>query len=88
MATITIGRVLSSGQDSVTAVQGGAGGSPWPVKIANTLVPEPWDHVALGYNVNGLVNLAIYRLGGVAGAIVATINITYVGRLIATVTRT
>lgn len=85
MARITVGRFLSSATDSITAFEGGA---PWTTKELTGLVPKEFDYVALGYNVNGNITSAVYRTGGAGGTIVATLAITYVGDLIATVTRT
>lgn len=88
MATITIGRTLSPGTDGVTATQGPAGASPWPVKNAAQLVPEPYDYIALTYSAPGQIATAVYRQGGAGGAVVATLTLTYSGTDIATVTRT
>lgn len=85
MARITLGRTLNFATDSVTAEQGSP---PWLTKELTGLVPKEYDYIALGYNGDGLVNAAVYRQGGASGAVVATLAITYVGDLIATVTRT
>ena len=84
MARITIGRVLSSAVDSVTAVQGSP---PWLTKELTGLVPKEYDFIALGYNASGQVTSAVYKAGGAAGTVVASLSITYVSGLIATVTR-
>jgi hypothetical protein len=87
MATITIGRELDASVDSVTADQGAAGGSGWPVKDLNKLVPLEYDHVDLtytGYNMTG----ATFRTGGASGTVVASLTMAYSGSLLVSVTRT
>jgi hypothetical protein len=84
MATITIGRKLNSAQDSVTAVQGAAGSSPWTVKDAAQLVGVPYDRVELSYS-GRKVTQAVYKQGG---ATVATLTMTYSGSKLTAVTRT
>ena len=74
MARITIGRVLSSGTDSVTVVQGGT--IPWPVQEAAGLVPEAYDYILLAYN-DGNVTSVAYKIGGAGGTTVATLTLTY-----------
>ena len=89
MATILIGRVLTSTSDSVRADQGvpAAASAAWPVLNQAQLVPAAFDFVALGYNAQGQISQALYRLGGPSGTLVATLNLTYVGGALATVTR-
>lgn len=79
MATITIGRRLSSGADSVTAVQGLAGAQPWLVAEQNQLVPARYDHIELDYHPTkvDLVTGVVYRQGGATGTVVATLALTY-----------
>lgn len=87
MASITIGRTLSSGQDSVTAVQGSP---PWTTKELTGLVPAQFDHIQLAYDGSNRISTATYKTGGPSGTTVATISLTYVGASsrIATVSRT
>jgi hypothetical protein len=87
MAVIYIGRTLSAAQDSVTADQGAAGVSPWVVRDLAKLVPFAFDHVSLGYNAQSRLQTVIYRTGGVGGTIVATLTLSYVNGLLATVAR-
>lgn len=79
MATITIGRKLSYQADSVTAVQGLAGGQPWLTAEQNQLVPIRYDYIELSYHPTkvDLVTGVVYRLGGVSGAVQATLTIAY-----------
>jgi len=87
MATIIIGRVLSSTTDSVRADQGNAGASPWLTRQMNALVSEPYDYIALTYNAQNKIQTATYKLGGAGGTLVATLTLTYTTGLLATVTR-
>jgi len=89
MARITIGRVLSSGTDSVTAVQGtaAADSGAWPVRRVNTLVPEAFDAVDLTYTGNNLTTVEYYS-GGLAGTLVATLTLAYTGSRLDSVVRT
>lgn len=89
MARITIGRVLSSSTDSVVSDQGtpAADASSWPVRDLNKLVPEEHDHIDLGYTGSNLTSV-VYRTGGPAGSIVATLTLAYTGSRLDSVTRT
>lgn len=87
MATITIGRELDAATDSVTADQGSAGASPWPMRDVAQLVPEQYDHIGLSYTGANLTQ-AVFRSGGVGGTIVATLTMTYSGSRLSTVART
>ena len=73
MARITIGRVLSSATDSVTAQQGGA---PWTVQEVRGLVVGPYDRVAPAYDGAGNMTSARYYLGA---TLVRTLTMTYDG---------
>lgn len=85
MAKILIGRTLSSLVDSVTVEQGTV---PWITAEQNQLVPQQYDYIDLDYT-GGLVTSAVYRQGGAAGTIVATLTITYTtDGCIDTITRT
>jgi hypothetical protein len=87
VATITIGRRLTAAVDSVTATQGPAGASPWPVKDVTQLVPENYDYIGLTYS-GSKITQAVYRLGGSAGTVVATVNLAYSGSKLTSVART
>jgi hypothetical protein len=89
MANITIGRVLDSSTDSVTAVQGtpAADVDSWPVRDLAKLVPFEFDYINLSYTGNNLTQV-VYRSGGSSGTIVATLTMTYTGSRLDTVTRT
>ena len=89
MAKITIGRVLDSSTDSVTADQGSpaSDANSWPVRDLNKLVPEEYDYIALTYTGNNITTV-VYRQGGSGGTIVATLTLTYTGSRLDTVTRT
>lgn len=85
-----MGRVLSAGVDSVTSSQGTPNtfANAWPVRPINALVTEAYDYIDLSYTGTDLTSV-VFRTGGAAGAIVATITITYNGNGdIDTVTRT
>ena len=85
MARITVGRVLDSSTDSVTAEQGTP---PWLTKEVTGLLPEEYDYVFLTHT-DELLTQAVFRTGGAGGTIVATIDITYDSNdCIQTVTRT
>lgn len=83
---ITVGRYLDKTTDSVTAFQGAP---PWFTKDVTGLVPEVYDYVSLGYDGSNRLASAVFKAGGPAGAVVATLAITYVGAStrIASVTR-
>jgi len=89
MAKITIGRVLDSSTDSVTADQGAPNtdANSWPVRDLSQLVPEEYDYIALTYTGNNITTV-VYRQGGSGGTIVATLTLTYTGSRLDTVTRT
>jgi hypothetical protein len=87
MAKILIGRKLNQSVDSVTAKQGAAGTTGWPVKDLNKLVPEEYDYIELGYTGTNLTSV-IYKTGGSGGTVVATLALTYGGDRLLTVTRT
>jgi hypothetical protein len=87
MAKILVGRVLNSGTDSVTVVQGAAGVAGWPVKELNQLVPEEYDYISLAYTGSDITGV-VYKTGGAGGATVATLALVYVGGNLSTVTRT
>lgn len=89
MARITIGRVLSSGTDSVTAVQGtpAADSDSWPVRRMNQLVPEEYDAIDLSYTGNNLTTVEYYT-GGLAGTLVATLTLSYTGSRLDSVVKT
>lgn len=90
MAKITIGRKLNQSVDSVTAQQGDAGTTAWPVGDANKLVPKQYDHLELTYVMTtDYVQTARYYVGGAGGVLVATLTIAYDGSYrITSVTRT
>ena len=75
-----------------TVDQGAAGTDPWLVRDMNKLVPLVYDYIALTYVAPGddRISTVVFRTGGAAGTIVATLTLTYVGSTdqIATVTRT
>jgi hypothetical protein len=73
VATITIGRTLNSGTDSVTVVQGSP---PWDVRVVNKLVPEYYDNIQLVYNANNDITTVQYLLGL---TLVATLTLGYDG---------
>lgn len=80
MAKITIGRKLHQSTDSVTAKQGDAGTSPWPVGEVNRLVPKQFDYIELTYvGTTDYVQTAKYYQGGAGGTLVATLTISYDG---------
>lgn len=85
MATIYIGRTLSSTTDSVRADQGSVGASPWITRVLNNLVNVEYDEVTLSYNGQQQLISVIYKKATVA---VATLTLTYSGRLLANVVRT
>jgi hypothetical protein len=89
MARILIGRTLSSSTDSVTVVQGtpAAVSNAWPVRDMNKLVPEEYDYIALTHTGSNLTGV-VYRTGGAAGTIVATLTLAYTGSRLDSVTRT
>lgn len=89
MAKILIGRTLNSGTDSVTADQGApaADADSWPVRDLNKLVPTEYDYIAMTYTGTNLTTV-VYRQGGAAGTIVATLTLAYTGTRLDTVTRT
>ena len=89
MATILIGRKLSSASDSVTVVQGAPGGTSWLTRDMNRLVPSEFDHVDItARNLNDDPTTVVYKTGGAAGSVVATLTLTYdVGDNLKTVTR-
>jgi len=90
MAKITIGRKLNQSVDSVTAKQGDAGTTAWPVGDANKLVPKQYDHLELTYvGSTDYVQTASYYVGGAGGTLVAVLTIAYDGSYrITSVTRT
>lgn len=91
MATITIGRKLSYLTDSVTTAQGPSGGQPWLTAEQNQLVPTQYDYLGLSYHPTktDLVTGVVYKIGGAAGIVVATLAITYdANDNISSVTRT
>lgn len=68
MGEIVLGRYLDSSTDSVSS------------KRLNALVTEPYDTVQLAtYNAAGDPLTVLYRQGGVAGTIIATLTLTYNG---------
>ena len=80
MATITIGRKLSYLTDSVTTAQGPAGGQSWLVAEQNSLVPTPKDFMELAYGNSDFpdsVTQVVYKIGGPAGIVVATVQLSY-----------
>jgi len=87
MAKILVGRVLNSGTDSVTAVQGAAGVAAWPVKNFAQLVPEEYDYMSLGYTGENLTTVT-YKTGGAGGPTVATLTLTYTVDQLTSITRT
>jgi hypothetical protein len=56
------------------------------VRVAKQQVA--FDFIACGYDSKHRLNYVQYRQGGPSGTIVATLNLTYVGSMLATVTRT
>lgn len=85
MATIVLGRVLSSATDSVRADQGTPGAQPWPVLRANTLVPVAYDALAITYDGQGNITTVVYKNGVTT---VATLTLSYnVQGLLSNVTR-
>lgn len=89
MAKITIGRILDSSTDSVLADQGAAAADvdSWPVRDLNKLVPNEYDHIDLAYTGDNITTV-VYRVGGGAGSIVATLTLSYTGDRLDSVTRT
>jgi hypothetical protein len=89
MAKITIGRVLDSSTDSVTADQGAPNtdANSWPVHDMNKLVPEKYDYIGLTYTGDNLTTV-VYRQGGSGGTVIATLTLTYTGDRLDTVART
>lgn len=87
MATITIGRRLNASTDSVTATQGPAGVTPWPVRDFAQLVNVAFDHFDVTYSGSKITQV-VYRLGGPSGTIVATVNLSYSGSKLTSVNRT
>jgi len=89
VAKITIGRVLDSTTDSVVVVQGSPAvdTNSWPVRDLNKLVPKEYDYISLSYTGDNLTTV-VYRQGGSAGTLVATLELTYTGSHLDTVTRT
>ena len=79
MATITIGRKLNYSTDSVTTAQGLSGSQAWLTAEQNQLVPMPYDYIDLTYHPTkiDLITVAVYKVGGVDGAVVATLTIAY-----------
>lgn len=89
MATITLGRTLDATVDSVTTLQGPIGGppSPWVTKSVSGLVTEPYDYIDLSYTGANLTGV-VYKLGGAAGTVVATLTLGYDGVNLVSVLRT
>ena len=84
MATIIIGRTLSSTTDSVRVDQGTAGAAPWPMRTLNAFVSVEFDEVALAYNAQRQITTAVYKNASVT---VATLTLTYANGLLTTVAR-
>jgi hypothetical protein len=74
MARITLGRQLEANTDSVQSFE------------QNQLVPEAYDHIALSYTGQNLTGV-VYRSGGPAGTVVATLTLAYSGDALVSVTR-
>lgn len=70
--------------DSITVCQGT---TPWVVGDVFKLVPEEFDFIDLTYTGENITNV-VYKQGGSGGTTVATLDITYSGDKILTVTRT
>ena len=51
------------------------------------LVPHEYDHISLSYTGDNLTGV-VYRVGGVAGSIVATLVLAYTGAVLSTITKT
>jgi len=47
--------------------------------VGNSLVPEQYDHITLTYNVGNYLIGVVYRTGGGAGTVVASLSLTYDG---------
>jgi hypothetical protein len=57
------------------------------VSVGNALVPSSYDHITLGYTGDDLTSV-IYRQGGAAGTVVATLTLGYTDGILTTVART
>lgn len=86
MAEIVIGRVLDAATDSITVEQG-ALTPPWSVQQVAQLVPMEYDDLSLNYSGPDLTSV-VYRTGGPAGVVVATLTLTWLGGNLTHVTRT
>lgn len=45
--------------------------------VANSLVPEIYDYISLGYNAGNDLTTVIFKRGGVSGVIVSTLTLGY-----------
>jgi len=50
--------------------------NPFPVSVFNSLVPESYDYISLGYTGDDLTSV-IYKNGGSSGTVVATLTLAY-----------
>lgn len=84
-------KVTVAGGGSVTigtVNQGAAGAAAWPVLAINTLIPVAYDYVVLSPTGTNPTTI-VYKTGGVGGATVATLTLTYdPNNNVQTVTRT
>ena len=57
------------------------------VQVLNSLVPEQYDYISLGYTGANLTT-AVYKTGGSGGTTVATLTLAYTGSVLDSVTKT
>jgi hypothetical protein len=57
-----------------------------PVAMFNSLVPEQYDYISLGYTGDNITTV-VYKTGGSGGTTVATLTLAYTGSRLDSVTR-
>lgn len=80
-------RVFAGGEESLVPVMKLTGDSQISVTQINALVPTSYDYVSLSYTGDNLTQ-AVFKQGGAGGVTVATLNMTYSGSNLLTVTKT
>lgn len=55
--------------------------------VANSLVPETYDYVALSYTGSNLTGV-VFKRGGASGNVVSTLTLAYTGSNLTSVTKT
>lgn len=72
-------RINPSTEETLVSVNAG-------LETLNSLVPSVYDYIALSYTGNNLTQ-AVYKLGGVGGTVVSTLNLAYTGNNLTSVTK-